>query len=113
MAQVNPLCSRFWPENTNPQEGSVDRSRSTIGYLHQDLLSFDTQDSISKVALGAFSEVLKLEKEIEELGKKLELSEDEKLLHQYTDKLHEMEFHDGYSIHHRQKKYCRGLILQC
>ncbi|MFI5151687.1 MAG: ribosomal protection-like ABC-F family protein [Chitinophagales bacterium] len=93
-----------------PSEGSVDRSRSTtIGYLHQDLLSFDTQDSIAKVALGAFSEVLKLEKEIEELGKKLELSEDEKLLHQYTDKLHEMELKDGYSIHHRTEEVLQGL----
>ena len=93
-----------------PSSGTVDRSKSTtIGYLHQDLLSFDTQDSIVKVALGAFSEVLRLEEEIQELGKKLESSENEKLLHLYTDKLHEMELLDGYSIHHRTEEVLQGL----
>ena len=42
-----------------PSEGTVERSRdTTIGYLHQDLLSFDTDDSILNVALGAFEKVL-------------------------------------------------------
>src|SRR5688572_15669775 len=76
-----------------PSEGVVERSRSTtIGYLHQDLLSFDTNNSILEVALGAFERVLRLEKEIEALGKQLEdsgSSMNEKLLHEYTDKLHE------------------------
>ena len=52
----------------SPSGGSVERSRNTsIGYLHQDLLSFDTGDSILKVALGAFEKVLILEKELEDL----------------------------------------------
>src|SRR5450432_257251 len=81
--------------------GSVERSRTTtIGYLHQDLLSFDTQDSILTVAMGAFEKVLTLEKEIEALGKALELNHDDELLLQYTDKLHEMDLLDGYAIHH-------------
>src|SRR4249920_2297486 len=75
-----------------PSEGTVERSRNTsIGYLHQDLLSFDTRDTILNVALGAFEKVQRLEKEIEELGKKLESSSEEKLLHLYSDKLHELE----------------------
>src|SRR3982074_150478 len=75
-----------------PSAGTVERSRSTsIGYLHQDLLSFDTSGSILEVAMTAFERVLQLEKEIEELGKRLEKNhEDEALLHQYTDALHEM-----------------------
>ena len=68
-----------------PSAGTVERSRGvTMGYLHQDLLSFDTNDSILKVALGAFERVLQLEKEIEELGKELEKTGDEKTLHDYT-----------------------------
>ena len=36
-----------------PSAGTVERSRSTsIGYLHQDLLSFDTNDNITEVELG-------------------------------------------------------------
>jgi ATP-binding cassette subfamily F protein 3 len=93
-----------------PSEGSVERSRgTTIGYLHQDLLSFDTNDSILEVAMGAFERVKQLEKEIEILGKKLEETSDEKILHEYSDKLHEMETLDGYSIHHRTEEVLQGL----
>ncbi|HTF29316.1 MAG TPA: ABC-F family ATP-binding cassette domain-containing protein [Flavitalea sp.] len=97
-----------------PSEGTVERSKSTsIGYLHQDLLSFDTDDSIFDVALGAFEKVLKLEHEIEVIGKQLEQSagkpEEETLLLQYTDKLHEMDTLDGYNIHHKTEEVLQGL----
>src|SRR3954463_4480916 len=93
-----------------PSEGSVERSRgTTIGYLHQDLLSFDTNDSILEVAMGAFERVKQLEKELEELGKKLEATSDEKILHEYSDKLHEMETLDGYTIHHKTEEVLQGL----
>src|SRR5687768_16446662 len=99
-------------------EGTVERSRSTsIGYLHQDLLSFDTSDSILQVALGAFERVMQLEKEIEELGKQLENSttsgisaeETDVLLHEYSDLLHEMDTLDGYNIHHKTEEVLQGL----
>ena len=93
-----------------PSAGTVERSRTTsIGYLHQDLLSFDTNDSILQVALGAFEEVLQLEKEIEELGIELEKTGDEKTLHDYSDKLHELETLGGYSIHHKTEEVLQGL----
>src|SRR4051794_22457011 len=58
-----------------PSVGTVEKSRdTTIGYLHQDLLSFDTNDSILEVAMGAFEKVKQLEKEIETLGHELENS---------------------------------------
>jgi ATP-binding cassette subfamily F protein 3 len=93
-----------------PSKGTIERSRETsIGYLHQDLLSFDTNDSILKVALGAFEKVLQLEKEIEELGQQLEKHQDEKLLHEYADKLHKLETLGGYSIHHKTEEVLQGL----
>lgn len=100
-----------------PSEGTVERSRNTsIGYLHQDLLSFDTNDSILGVALGAFERVLQLEKEIEELGKELENTttgrspaEEDTLLHKYSDRLHEMDTLDGYNIHHKTEEVLQGL----
>jgi len=93
-----------------PSNGTVERSRSTsIGYLHQDLLSFDTNDSILQVALSAFERVLELEKEIEELGKELEKTGDEKTLHDYSDKLHELETLGGYNIHHKTEEVLQGL----
>ncbi len=91
-------------------KGTVEKGReTTIGFLHQDLLSFDTEDSILKVAMGAFERVLQLEIEIEELGKELERTGDEKLAHDYADKLHELEVLDGYSIHHRTEEILQGL----
>jgi len=94
----------------SPSAGTVERSRSTsIGYLHQDLLSFETSDSILNVALGAFEKVLQLEKEIEELGKELENTGDEKILYEYTDKLHELETLGGYNIHHKTEEVLQGL----
>ncbi|MEJ0101047.1 MAG: ABC-F family ATP-binding cassette domain-containing protein [Bacteroidota bacterium] len=93
-----------------PSKGTVERSRSTsIGYLHQDLLSFDTNESILQVALSAFEKVLQLEIEIEELGKELERTGDEKTLHDYSDKLHELETLGGYDIHHRTEEVLQGL----
>ena len=94
----------------SPSAGTVEKSKGIrIGFLHQDLLSFDTNDSILQVALGAFEDVLRLEKEIEELGKELEHQQDEKKLLEYTDKLHELELAGGYTIHHRTEEVLQGL----
>lgn len=96
--------------NYQPSKGAVEKGReTTIGYLHQDLLSFDTEDSILQVALGAFERVLQLEAEIEALGAQLEATGDEQLAHDYADKLHEMEVLDGYTIHHRTEEILQGL----
>lgn len=93
-----------------PSAGTVERSRTTsIGYLHQDLLSFDTEESILQVALGAFERVLQLEKEIEEIGKELEKTGDEKTLLEYTDRLHELETLGGYTMHHKTEEVLQGL----
>lgn len=93
-----------------PSKGTVERSRTTsIGYLHQDLLSFDTNDSILQVALSAFERVQQLEKEIEEIGKELERTGDEKTLLEYTDRLHELETLGGYNIHHKTEEVLQGL----
>ncbi len=93
-----------------PNGGTVEQGReTTIGFLHQDLLSFDTDDSILEVAMGAFERVKQLEKEIEEIGIQLEKTGDEKLAHDYADKLHELEVLGGYDIHHKTEEILQGL----
>ena len=93
-----------------PSAGTVERGRGvTIGYLHQDLLSFDTNDSIREVAMGAFERVKQLEKEIEVIGNELEKTGDEKLLERYTDALHELEVLGGYNIEHKTEEVLQGL----
>ncbi len=94
----------------SPAKGAVEKGReTTIGFLHQDLLGFDTDDSILEVALGAFERVKQLEKEIEEVGDELARTGDEQLAHDYADLLHELEVLDGYSIHHRTEEILQGL----
>jgi len=52
---------------------------------------------------------LKLEKEIEALGKELENTGDEKILEDYSNKLHELETLGGYNIHHKTEEVLQGL----
>lgn len=94
-----------------PSKGTVEKGKdTTIGYLHQDLLSFDTNDNITEVALGAFERIRELEKEIETLGHELEKdSENNDLLIRYTDALHELDVLDGYNIHHKAEEVLHGL----
>lgn len=93
-----------------PSNGTVERSRSTsIGYLHQDLLSFETELTILEVAKTAFERVLEVQSRLEVLGLELEQSEDEKKLMEYTDLLHEMDVLDGYSIDHKTEDVLHGL----
>ncbi|UAY53562.1 ABC-F family ATP-binding cassette domain-containing protein [Ferruginibacter albus] len=93
-----------------PSKGTVEQGReTTVGFLHQDLLGFDTDDSILEVAMGAFERVKQLEKEIEELGEELARTGDEQLAHDYADKLHELEVLGGYNIHHKTEEILQGL----
>ena len=100
-----------------PSSGTVERGRTTtIGYLHQDLLSFDTGNTILSVAMGAFEKIFELEKEIEALGKEIEMNhlhsatgDQDQLVHLYSDKLHELELLDGYNIQHKTEEVLHGL----
>ena len=93
-----------------PSAGTVEKGKeTTVGFLHQDLLSFDTEDSILQVALSAFEKVQALEKEIEQIGIELEKSSDEALAHLYADKLSELEMLGGYDIHHKTEEILQGL----
>lgn len=93
-----------------PSVGTVEKGKeTTIGFLHQDLLSFDTEESIMEVALSAFEKVRELEKEIEQIGIELEKTSDESLATVYADKLHELEILGGYDIHHKTEEILQGL----
>ncbi len=93
-----------------PSKGTVERSRSTsIGYLHQDLLSFDTSESILEVALHAFDKAKKVQKELDEITAKLETDSSEELLLDYSHKLHEFEEAGGYEIEHKTEEVLQGL----
>ncbi len=84
---------------------------TTIGYLHQDLLSFDTNETILEVTLSAFEEVKRIEKELEEITKQLETDSSEETLLLYSDKLHDLEVAGGYEIEHKTEEVLHGLRI--
>jgi ATP-binding cassette subfamily F protein 3 len=93
-----------------PSKGTVERSRNTsIGYLHQDLLSFDTSESILEVAMHAFDKAKALEKELDRLTKEIETHSTDELLDEYSHKLHEFEEAGGYTMQHQTEEVLQGL----
>lgn len=91
-------------------KGSINKSKDlTIGFFNQDLLSFESDEPILNVGMTAFEKAVKVEKELEELTKKLETSEDEALLMEYSEKLHEFDILDGYNIRHKTATVLEGL----
>jgi ATP-binding cassette subfamily F protein 3 len=94
----------------SPSAGTVERGRNTsIGYLHQDLLSFDTSESILDVAMHAFDKAKSIEKELDRITKELEVNTTDELLHTYSEKLHEFEEAGGYEIEHKTEEVLQGL----
>ncbi len=94
----------------SPSAGTVEKGReTTIGFLHQDLLGFDTDETILDVALGAFTRVRAVEKEMELLGEQLSQTGDEQLAIRYAELLHEMDVLDGYNIQHKTEEILQGL----
>jgi ATP-binding cassette subfamily F protein 3 len=91
-------------------EGTMSKPRDlTIGFLNQDQLSFDSEDSILNVALTAFEKQLQLEKEINEIIELLETDHSEETIQKLSDRQEEFERLDGYNIHHKTEKILEGL----
>lgn len=91
-------------------KGSVNKIKNlSLGFFNQDLLSFESDESILNVGMTAFEAAIKLEKEIERITKELETNEEEALLMEYADKLHEFEALDGYNIRHKTAQVLEGL----
>lgn len=93
-----------------PSSGSISMSKDLkIGYLNQDLLSYDSHHSILHVAMEAFERQNQLHDEIEELLKKIETDYSEEVLNKLSDKQQEFEALDGYSIEYRANEILAGL----
>jgi len=81
----------------------------SIGFLNQDQLSFDSEECILNVAMTAFAEALRLEKEIEEIIVQLETDHSDEIIQKLSDKQEAFEQYDGYNIRHKTEKILEGL----
>lgn len=93
-----------------PSSGSISMAKDIkIGYLNQDLLSYDSHHTILHVAMEAFERQNQLHDEIEELLKKIETDYSEEALYKLSDKQQEFEALDGYNIEYRANEILAGL----
>ena len=91
-------------------EGIMSKPKDlTIGFLNQDQLSFESEESILQVALTAFERQLQLEKEINEIIELLETDHSEETIQKLSDRQEEFERLDGYNINHKTEKILEGL----
>lgn len=90
--------------------GSLSKAKDvTIGFLNQDLLSYESDDSIFHVALGAFSRVMELEAAMNEIYEKMATDHSDALMNKLTEIQTEFDALDGYNIHHKTEKVLEGL----
>ncbi len=93
-----------------PTSGSISMAKDIkIGYLNQDLLSYQSDKSILHVAMEAFERQNQLHTEIERLLKKLETDYSDDIIQKLSDKQTEFEALDGYSIEYRAHEILAGL----
>lgn len=93
-----------------PTEGGLSKSKDcTIGFLNQDLLSYESNESIFNVALQAFDKALQLQKEIDEIMIRLEYDYSDEVLNALGNKQEEFEALDGYNIQFKTEEILEGL----
>jgi len=93
-----------------PDGGSIESGKlSTFGFLNQDLLSYETDESILVVAMSAFSEAQALQIKIEKILNKLETEYSEKLIHQLTKHQEKYETLEGYSLQAKAEEILEGI----
>jgi ATP-binding cassette subfamily F protein 3 len=90
--------------------GSISKSGDcTIGFLNQDLLSYQTDDSILTVAMGAFKEVVDIERQIEVIIKKLETEYSDALVEKLSKLQEKYDHLDGYTIQSKAEEVLEGI----
>ncbi len=90
--------------------GSISKANDcTIGFLNQDLLSYQTEDSILTVAIGAFKEVVDIERQLEHIIKQLETEYSDELVSKLTKLQEKYEQLDGYTVQSKAEEILEGI----
>jgi len=96
--------------NLTPDKGIISRSNDcSVGFLNQDLLSYESDESILEVALKAFEKEMFLKKEIDNVLQKMEENYTDELLHKLTSLQEQFEILGGYSMQSKAEEILEGL----
>lgn len=90
--------------------GEVQKAKDcSIGFLNQDLLSYQSDDSILNVALEAFKETLALQAEIDEVLKRMETDYSEEIINRLATLQDLFESNEGYTIKAKAAEVLAGI----
>ena len=93
-----------------PDGGEISKSNDcSIGFLNQDLLSFQSDDSILNVAMQAFEEALAIEHKIERVLKQMETDYTDKLVDKLTRLQEKFEILEGYALQAKAEEILEGI----
>jgi ATP-binding cassette subfamily F protein 3 len=93
-----------------PDAGSISKSNDcTIGFLNQDLLSYQTEDAIVTVAMEAFKDAVETQRQIEKILHKLETEYSDDLVDKLTKLQEKFEHLDGYSMQAKAEEVLEGI----
>jgi ATP-binding cassette subfamily F protein 3 len=93
-----------------PDEGTISKSNdTTIGFLNQDLLSYQTADSILTVAMEAFGNAVQLQRQIEKTLHQLETDYSDSLVERLSRQQEEFERLGGYSMQSQAEAVLEGI----
>ncbi|SFB83068.1 ATP-binding cassette, subfamily F, member 3 [Flexibacter flexilis DSM 6793] len=93
-----------------PDGGVISKSNDcSIGFLNQDLLSYQSDDSILHVTMQAFERALQLQVEIDKVLHQMEVNYEDKLVDKLTRLQEEYEQLDGYTLQSRAEEILEGL----
>lgn len=93
-----------------PSSGEVQKAKgTTIGFLNQDLLSYQSEDSILNVALEAFQETLKLQEEIDAVLKQMETDYSDEVINRLAKLQDQFEANEGYTIKAKAEEVLEGI----
>jgi ATP-binding cassette subfamily F protein 3 len=91
-------------------EGSISKAKDcTIGFLNQDLLSFQSEDAIVTVAMAAFKDAVDTQRQIEHILHKLETEYSPELVDRLTTLQEKFEHLDGYTMQAKAEEVLEGI----
>ena len=90
--------------------GSIRKSNDcTIGFLNQDLLSYQTDDAIVTVAMEAFKDAVDTQRQIEKILHRLETEYSDELVEKLTKLQEKFDHLDGYSMQAKAEEVLEGI----
>lgn len=93
-----------------PDGGDISKSNDcTIGFLNQDLLSFQSEESILAVAMQAFKEAVEIQTKIDKVLHEMESNYQDSLVDKLTKLQEKFEALDGYSMQAKAEEILEGI----